>query len=186
MDKKGAKRQPIIALEKLSTARGLGVYSLDDKIYLLYQPQDGSKEQYQIAVSEDGLSFEKTEQKFSIAKEKGEKENIDSVSNFSIYNFGEELLLTYRKTTGKEELVEKAWAKTLQEDWNYEGSMLRFKEKGAIVGNFVNDKNSLCTPVESQLIFIIQRIWLNGKKALKYLRKEAKDLTEGTWKFLMF
>ena len=179
MDKKGAKRQPIIALEKLSTARGLGVYSLDDKIYLLYQPQDGSKEQYQVAVSEDGLSFEKTEQKFSIVKEKQEKEDIDSVSNFNIYNFGEELLLTYRKTTGKEELVEKAWAKTLQEDWNYEGSMLKFKENGAIVGNFVNDNKFFMYAGGESINLYYSKNLVEWEKGAKVLGQRSEGFDRG-------
>ncbi len=139
-DKKGAQRQPIIALGKLSTARGLGVYSQEDKVYLLFQPHKSASDSFEIAVSDDGLDFNKETRVFSIVKDKGEKEDVSKTSNFNLYNFGDELLLTYRKAVSNEETIEKAWAKTLEEDFGYEGSMLKFNENGTIVGNFVNDK----------------------------------------------
>ncbi len=140
MDKKGAKRQPIISLDKLSTARGLGIYALNDKIYLYFQTPKTPSDKIEIAVSEDGLAFEKDKRTTYIAKPKSSVEDIASTSNYNVYHFNDEFLLTYKKKNGKDESTEKAWVSNLEEDWAHEGEMLKFKDNGIIVGDFVQNK----------------------------------------------
>lgn len=179
MDKKGARRQPIIALEKLSTARGLGVFSLNDKVYLYFQTKDSPKDEFQTAVSEDGLTFEKETKTNFIAKPKSTKEDISLTFDYNIYNFANEFLLTYKKKSGKKETIEKAWAEKLDEEWAHEGSMLKFNDKGTLVGDYIADKKFFMYGGSRDIELYYSKNMVEWEKSSTVLTPRAEGFDKG-------
>ncbi len=169
MDKQAAKRQPTISLEKFPTARGLGVCTLKDKIYLFFHSNKGDKDFFEVAYSVDGLNFEKETRTAFIAKPKSTKEDIAKTSNYNFYKFADDFLLTYKRTEGKKETIEKAWVENFNDDWMYEGPFINFKGTGVIVGDFVNDKNFyMYGGSESVFLYSSRNLveWHKGKEVL--------------------
>nr|MBI5455556.1 hypothetical protein [Candidatus Levybacteria bacterium] len=140
MPKQAALRQGIVSDKVGSTARGLGIFAHKEKVYLYFQSKENFANDFSISTSEDGFSFSLAKKNVSIIKQKNVKETIHECSRFNISEFGNELLLTYLKRSGKNLKMEKAWSDKPDSEWIYEGDMLKLNEYGLIVPDFTHDK----------------------------------------------
>lgn len=122
-----------------STARGLGAFVEKGKIYLYFQSKESLNTNFDASISEDGFSFSLDKKDLSILKSKNIKEDIAGLEKFNIFEFKNRFLLTYSRKSEGDQKIEKAWSSVPDSDWIYEGDMLRHKEYGLIVPDFVHD-----------------------------------------------
>lgn len=189
MHKKVASAQRFHRVKVRPAARGLGVFSHKDKIYLYFQSRKDSSQNFQYSESSDGFSFSKEMGEMSIIKKKNVKENIRNCYDFNIYEFNKEFLLTYLRKTGNKLTLEKAWSDNPGKSWKHEGEMLRLKDFGLIVPNFIQNKKFVMYAADGYLnVYFSKNLvqWEKDKSVFDSSNLEVSFVTETEKGILVF